>query len=211
MKNFDNLTFRCYQIIPTRPPKRNRVGWTTANPSVTSPRTPRTRRIQFGHPLPKSVLPTSKSDQPQMDALLAEVSLLRQEVAALRESQSSSKKSPCQGVTGKGTPCRNGALVGTPYCRMHSRPTKEAKPPRTRKEPKPKKIVPEHTHPIGESHPHCALCQTHGDCMDPTLPEHNFEGSDDITERLRELLSRERVCGETESVWSAHWLRLGMV
>ena len=77
---------------------------------------------------------------------------------------------------------------------------KAPKAPRTRKEPKPKKIVPEHTHPIGESHPHCALCQTHGDCMDPTLPEHNFEGSDDITERLRELLSRERVCGETESV-----------
>ena len=159
-----------------------------------------TPKILFGHPPPKSPKLPSKSDQPQMDALLAEVSLLRQEVAALRESQSSSKKSPCQGVTGKGTPCRNGALPGTHHCRMHSREPKAPKPPRTRKEPKPKKIVPEHTHPIGESHPHCALCQTHGDCMDPTLPEHNFEGSDDITERLRELLSRERVCGETESV-----------
>ena len=187
-------------MVKTPPPKRNRVGWTTANPSETSPRTQRTSKTLFGHPLPKSPKLPPKSYQAQMDALLAEVSLLRQEVAALRESQSSSKKSPCQGVTGKGTPCRNGALVGAPYCRMHSRPTKESKPPRTRKEPKPKKIVPEHTHPIGESHPHCALCQTHGDCMDPTLPEHNFEGSDDITERLRELLSRERVCGETESV-----------
>lgn len=167
----------------------------------------------FGHPLPKSPSPVRfynknsfqsflkklhppKSDQPQMESLLAEVALLRQEVAALKQT----KKSPCQGVTGKGTACRNGALPGTHHCRMHSREPKAPKPPRTRKEPKPKKIVPSHTHPIGESHPHCALCQTHGDCMDPTLPEHNFEGSDDITERLRELLSRERVCGETESV-----------
>jgi hypothetical protein len=74
---------------------------------------------------------------------------------------------------------------------MHSREPKEAKPPRTKKEPKPKKIVPEHTHPIDVHDPHCPLCDTHGDCMDPTLPEHDFEGPNDITERLRELLSRE--------------------
>ena len=146
---------------------------------------------------PKSPLQVSIS-QLSMDALIAEVAELRLQLQQLQSQ--TGKKSPCQGVTGKGTPCRNGALPGTHHCRMHSREPKESKPPRVRKEPKPKKIVPEHTHPIGESHPHCPLCQTHGDCMDPTLPEHDFEGSDDITERLRELLSRERVCGETESV-----------
>ena len=134
-------------------------GKTICNPFVTSPRTQRTRRTRFGHPLPKSVLPTSKSDQPKMDALIAEVAELRLQLQQLQTQ--TGKKSPCQGVTGKGTPCRNGASPGTSHCRMHSRPTKEAKPPRTRKEPKPKKIVPEHTHPIGESHPHRALCQTH--------------------------------------------------
>ena len=124
-----------------------------------------------------------------LEQLVAEVSQLRQEVSLLR----SQKKQPCQGVTGKGTPCRNGALPGTCHCRMHSREPKEVKVARVRKEPKPKKIVPEHTHAIGEVCPTCPSCNTHGDCMDPTLPDHEFEGPDDITERLRELLSREDV------------------
>ena len=128
-----------------------------------------------------------------LEHLLAEVTQLRQEVASLRSVRPAGK-SPCQGLTGKGTPCRNGALPGTCHCRMHSREPKEAKAPRRpKKDPKPKKIVPEHTHAIGEVCPSCPLCQTHGDCMDPTLPDHEFEGPDDITERLRELLSREEV------------------
>jgi hypothetical protein len=61
-----------------------------------------------------------------------------------------------------------------------------------KKEPKPKKIQPEHNHGIGEEPTEpCALCETHGDVMDPTLPDADFEGVDDVTERLRELLSRE--------------------
>jgi len=128
-----------------------------------------------------------------MDQLIAEVALLRQEVADLRQSQLSAKKSPCQGVTGKGTPCRNGALPGTHYCRMHSREPKEPKAPKPKKEPKPKKIQPEHSHPIDTLDPLCPLCQSHGDVMDPTLPDHDFEGPDDITDRLRELLSKEQL------------------
>ena len=122
-----------------------------------------------------------------LQSLLAEVSLLRQEVAALRGT----KKSPCQGVTGKGTPCRNGALPGASYCRMHSREPKAPKVPKTRKEPKPKKTIPEHTHPIDSLDPTCPLCQTHGDCMDPTLPDHDFEGP--------EILCTPTLCGETAS------------
>jgi hypothetical protein len=124
-----------------------------------------------------------------LHSLLAEVTQLRQEVATLK--QSSSKKQPCQGVTGKGTPCRNGALVGTSYCRMHSREPKPPKVTRTRKDPKPKKTIPEHTHPIGQHDLMCPLCQTHGDCMDPTLPDHMFEG---------EILCVPTLCGETERV-----------
>ena len=142
-----------------------------------------------------SPLAPSQNQSKTMDlqSLLAEVALLRQEVAALRESQTSAKKQPCQGVTGKGTPCRNGALPGTSHCRMHSREPKAPKAPKTRKEPKPKKTIPEHTHPIDSPDPTCPLCQTHGDCMDPSLPDHDFEGPDDITERLRELLSKEQL------------------
>jgi hypothetical protein len=132
-----------------------------------------------------------------MDEILTELRALRQEVAELRAAPKipSSRKDPCQGVTGKGTPCRNGALPGTCHCRMHSREPKEAKVPRQKKEPKVKKVIPEHTHPIGEPAPLgtvCPLCETHGDCMDPSLPDADFEGPD-ITERLRELLAREEV------------------
>jgi hypothetical protein len=122
-----------------------------------------------------------------MDALVAEVASLRLQ---LQQLQSTRRKDPCQGVTGKGTPCRNGALPGCAHCRMHSREPKEAKPRRPKKEPKPKKTIPEHTHPIGETHPECALCRSHGDCMDPTLPDHQFEG----------IIYCPPVCGETESV-----------
>lgn len=129
-----------------------------------------------------------------MEQLIAEVAQLRQEVSELRalRQPTQKKKDPCQGVTGKGTPCRNGALPGTCHCRMHSREPKEAKQPRQKKEPKPKKTIPEHTHPIGEEPTgHCPLCETHGDCMDPTLPDADFEGVDDVTERLRALLQSE--------------------
>jgi len=125
-----------------------------------------------------------------LESLAAEVADLRLQ---LQQLQSSSKKSPCQGVTGKGTPCRNGALPGTCYCRMHSREPKEAKAPRPKKEPKPKKTIPEHTHSIGSIDLSCPLCNTHGDVIDPSLPDHDFEGCDDLTSRLREILSSEEV------------------
>jgi hypothetical protein len=65
-----------------------------------------------------------------------------------------------------------------------------------KKEPKMKKVQPEHTHPIGEEPTQpCPLCETHGDVMDPGLPDADFEGPD-ITERLRELLAREESCEE---------------
>ena len=125
-----------------------------------------------------------------MDEIFQELRALRQEIEALKFGPKT-RKSPCQGVTGKGTPCRNGALPGGCHCRMHSREPKEVKAPRVKKEPKPKKTIPEHTHAVGEDPTEpCALCETHGDCMDPTLPDAGFEAADDITERLRELLSR---------------------
>ncbi len=124
-----------------------------------------------------------------MDEILQELRALRREVEALKLVPKT-RKDPCQGVTGKGTPCRNGALPGACHCRMHSREPKEVKVPRVKKDPKPKKIQPEHTHGIGEVSTGCPLCETHGDVMDSTLPNSDFEGGDDLTERLRELLSR---------------------
>ena len=134
----------------------------------------------------------------RMEELREELNKLREEVAELRllhvanTTRAQKKKDPCQGVTGKGTPCRNGALQGTCHCRMHSSEPKEVREPRQKKEPKPKKTIPEHTHPIGETPTEpCPLCETHGDCMDPGLPDAGFEGVDDVTERLRALLQSE--------------------
>ena len=124
-----------------------------------------------------------------MDSLLAEVALLRQEVASLRAL----RKQPCQGVTGKGTPCRNGAVFDTPYCRMHSREPRPPKVSRVKRDVKPKKIQPEHSHPIDTFDPHCSLCNSHGDVIDPSLPSHTFEGPCDIVDRLREILSEDIV------------------
>jgi hypothetical protein len=150
-------------------------------------------RIHLSPPTPVRFLtkltpsPKNSLHPPKMEALLAEVASLRAQLQQLQTN----RKPPCQGVTGKGTPCRNGALAGAQYCRMHSREPKAPKAPRTRKEPKPVKTIPEHTHPIGHHDALCPLCQTHGDCMDPTLPDHMFEG---------EILCAPTLCGETESV-----------
>ena len=115
-----------------------------------------------------------------MDALIAEVAELRLQLQHLK----STRKQPCQGVTGKGTPCRNGALPGAPHCRMHSREPKPPKERRARKDPKPRKTIPEHDH-LG---PVCVLCESHGDCMDATLPDHLFEGPPNMSEIISECL-----------------------
>jgi hypothetical protein len=107
-----------------------------------------------------------------MDALVAEVASLR---AQLQQLKSTRRKDPCQGLTGKGTPCRNGACVGSAYCRMHGRDPRPPRPTRAPRVPKPVKIIPTHTHALDSRDPLCPLCETHGDCMDPTLPEHEFE------------------------------------
>jgi hypothetical protein len=139
-----------------------------------------------------------------MEELREELNKLREEVAELRALRrpTQKKKDPCQGVTGKGTPCRNGALPGTCHCRMHSREPKESREPRQKKEPKPKKIQPEHTHGIGEEPTEpCALCETHGNVLDPTLPDAGFRETDDVTERLRALLRVNKI-----SMNSKEWI-----
>ena len=100
---------------------------------------------------------------------------------------------PCIGVTGKGTACRNNAQPGHEYCRMHGeRTVRPDKPKRVKKEPKPKKIQPEHTHGLGETPTEaCPLCDTHGDVMNSLLPDAQFESDENIEDRLRRLLESE--------------------
>ena len=138
-----------------------------------------------------------------MDEILQELRALREEVVGLKDQLGvgprvprvpKPPRTPCIGVTGKGTACRNSAQPGHECCRMHGdRPVRLEKPKKVKKEPKPKKIQPEHTHELGETCPTCPLCDTHGDVLNPTLPESQFESDENIEDRLRKLLETEEL------------------
>jgi len=131
-----------------------------------------------------------KMNEITLTEILSALQSLRQEIASLKGEEKT--QVICEGITGKGTPCRNKATPGSKCCKMHenTKPVAEKKErkKREKKEVKPKKIQPEHTHAIGEipSEP-CELCLMHGDVLDPMLPNNDFEG-DVITDRLRKLL-----------------------
>jgi hypothetical protein len=128
-----------------------------------------------------------------MEELLSYVHSLRDEIEKLKselEIRPPPKKRrvveeriQCKGATSKGGPCRNNALCGSEYCKMHgennTRPEKPKKEPKVTT-PKPKKVIPEHCHACGVSPAtECQLCQTHGDVLDPNLPREDFVGEDD--------------------------------
>jgi len=99
------------------------------------------------------------------------------------------EKVRCNGITGRGTPCQNGAVEGTDHCRMHGeRPVKPEKPKKVpRKALKMKKIQPEHTHPLGVAPTGpCPLCQTHGDVLDPHLVSMGLVGDPILLARVLE-------------------------
>lgn len=114
--------------------------------------------------------PTIKSE---MEDILAELRCLREIVQSL-QPVAVPQTPKCQGVTGKGTRCCNRAAPPSNYCRMHGeRDPKPQRVVRPKKLAKPKKVQPEHTHGSGEV---CMLCETHGDVLDPELPDAMFEG-----------------------------------
>ena len=111
----------------------------------------------------------------RMDEILEEIRSLRQIIKSLCPEP---PESPCQGVTGKGTQCRNRASPDSCYCRMHlgrriERVVKVSRGPK-----KVKKVQPEHT--CGEVGVVCMLCETHGDVWDPELVGVGFEGCVEI-------------------------------
>lgn len=105
-----------------------------------------------------------------MEAILLEIRELRQIIQSLQPTETL-----CEGVTGKGTQCRNRASPDSCYCRMHSGVTRRA--PKAQKVQKTtkkvKKVQPEHTCEGGGM---CMLCETHGDVWDPELVDAEFEG-----------------------------------
>ena len=111
-----------------------------------------------------------------LEELRKDVGFLK-EMYKVGETVEEKHKGICEGVTGKGTPCKNSAVDGAKYCRMHGREKVEIKRVRVKKEVKLKKIQPEHNHQLGELPlTPCLLCETHGDVLDPELPNAKFEG-----------------------------------
>ncbi len=111
--------------------------------------------------------------------ILEELRSLREIIATLQPT-STPETQVCEGVTGKGTQCRNRASPDSCYCRMHGeRPPKPPRVVKAKKVVKPKKIQPEHNHSVGEeSIEPCPLCATHGDVWDPNLTECRFIGQE---------------------------------
>lgn len=120
----------------------------------------------------------------------------------------------CTSNTQKGTPCKNNCLPGKDVCAKHQQcpvviqqpqPSTSSgvssvaatKKPRVKK-PTVKKSVPRHNHPIGRPPAEdviCELCETHGDILDPEMPDVEFEvvpvNGQSLEERLRIMLENE--------------------
>jgi hypothetical protein len=157
--------------------------------------------------------------------LIDEVKILRvenrqlhEEVKTIREEITPKKRMPKQKVpiekcickTIKGTPCKNGRLPGRDMCAKHVGMTDESvaapipstsavahKKPKVKKVTT-KKVIPVHNHPIGEPPRDgviCELCETHGDLLDPDMPDADFEvvpvNGQSLEERLRIMLESE--------------------
>ena len=109
-----------------------------------------------------------------MEEILEEIRSLREIIQSLQPSQPT--ETLCEGVTGKGTQCRNRASPDSCYCRMHSGERRRVAP-KVQKVPKVakklKKVQPEHTCEGGGM---CMLCETHGNVWDPELVDAEFEG-----------------------------------
>lgn len=97
------------------------------------------------------------------------------------------KENRCIGLTAKGQPCAFTACSGSNMCKIHIKKTgsrmpeatpivESSEPKKRGRKPKAKKETPQHNHSIGEDPDSlCKLCDSHGDVVDPELPNKRFE------------------------------------
>jgi len=102
-----------------------------------------------------------------------------------KKKQPRAERQQCCGITAKGTQCKNKA-VENGRCKMHlnqSQDQPNTSQPKQKKQKKKKAPPPTHTHLPGETPVvYCRLCETHGDILDPTLPDRRFVLSETIIE-----------------------------
>lgn len=116
--------------------------------------------------------------------VLEENKKLREEIKAINDkidtkkvkvSKPREERDQCSGLTAKGTQCKNKCIENN-KCRMHLSQDTEQIQPKPKKEKKKKQEPPRHNHAPGEQPEMlCQLCESHGDILDPTLPDREFE------------------------------------
>jgi hypothetical protein len=84
------------------------------------------------------------------------------------------EREQCCALTAKGTQCKNKA-VDDGKCKMHINQGEKTIEPKIKKQKKIKPKPPTHNHLPGLRTAYCQLCETHGDIMDPELPNREFE------------------------------------
>lgn len=96
-------------------------------------------------------------------------------VAAPKRTVAHSEREQCTGLTAKGTQCKN-KCVDNGKCKMHSNQDTAQIQPKQKKQKKTKPKPPVHNHAPGEEpEVFCQLCESHGDILDPELPDREFE------------------------------------
>jgi len=107
-----------------------------------------------------------------------------------RRKKSIEPETMCEGLTAKGTPCKNKARPGGCLCHIHLRKKEkeESGAPAPRKAKKTKKVEPRHNHPVGEEPEEpCDVCESHGDVAVGEDDEASFEV--DVKSRLAAILA----------------------
>lgn len=86
------------------------------------------------------------------------------------------EREQCCALTAKGTQCKNKA-INDGHCKMHINQGERKIEPKVKKQKKTKTKPkpPTHNHPPGLRTAYCQLCETHGNIMDPELPNREFE------------------------------------
>ena len=106
-------------------------------------------------------------------------------------------KAMCEGLTAKGTPCKNKAKGDQCLCHIHLRKKEKdesGEPAAPKKSRKAKKVDPVHTHLIQEepeAEEGCAVCDAHGDVGVEECDEPEFDVDQDIQTRLAAILAGE--------------------
>lgn len=99
-----------------------------------------------------------------------------------KKKVSRDERQQCCGLTAKGTQCKNKSIENG-RCKMHLNQDSRQSQPKPKKQKKQKPAPPTHTHLPGEAPTtYCRLCETHGDILDPTLPDRRFIMTETINE-----------------------------